>query len=116
MEPTILVVSSDGALRRALVSQLSAALPLNVEAHANLARGTGTGPSGIVVVPAAELTLSHCRGLVQEGLRVVVLAAFPRQIDQESYIDAGAAAYLPMTTDPAPLLEAIIRVSESVPG
>lgn len=69
-----------------------------------------------MVIPSAELTPGRCRELAAEGPEIVILAAFPRQIDQSSYTAAGAAAYVPMSVDAGPLIEAIRRLSTSMDG
>jgi hypothetical protein len=110
------VITADGALRRALSSRLGSALPLAAEVRSDLTSGRRFAPSDILVIPAAELPPARCRALTQHGLHVVVLAAFPRRIDEQSYLDAGAEAYVPMTVDTAMLVGAIERISAVLPG
>ncbi len=116
MEPTVVVISADGALRRALVSRLGRAVSIAAEVRSDFTSGRRLTTSDILIIPAAELSPARCRALALEGLHVVVLAALPRQADEQSYLDAGAEAYLPMTVDPAPLVEAIGRISTVLTG
>jgi DNA-binding NarL/FixJ family response regulator len=102
---SIHVVSSDSALRRALVARLGRSPDLSLPT-------TGWSldvqlPGRIVVVPASECSPGACRDLVARGHSVIVLAAVLRDNDRERYLAAGAAAYVPMTVDSEQLLEAL---------
>jgi hypothetical protein len=105
--PTIHVASSDRALLRALSAHLSHNGDLAVvglEDTVDLA-----GPA-LAVVPVADLTPDACRELTFRGVCVVVLAALPSERERETYLRAGAAAYVPMLPG-SPLLKAeILRV------
>lgn len=111
MEPIVRVVSADEALRRALVSRLTPVIDIKMDTESSLSPERALRASDILVIPAAELSPPGCQDLVDEGFHVIVLAAVPRPVDEQSYRAAGAADYIPMTIDPAPLVDAICRAA-----
>ena len=85
-----------------------------MDTESSLAVERITPASDILVVPAAELSLPACEDLASRGFQVIVLAALPRPLDEASYRAAGATAYVLMTIDPAPLVDAIQRAADPV--
>lgn len=114
MGVAIVIVSADAQLRRALLSRLGSALDASIEVRPEPAAGRPLLPSDVIIVPAAELSAAKCRELAQGAMRIVVLAAFPRQIDEASYLAAGAAAYVPMAVDARPLIDAVRQLALAI--
>lgn len=114
MEAKVHVITSDGALRRALVSRLQNAPNLPVTVLPERPENGHYAPGAILLIPVTELPISRCEELARLGLRVIVLAAMPRDADASRYREAGAAAYIPMSVDLTPLFETIRSTLESV--
>jgi hypothetical protein len=60
-----------------------------------------------VVASAAGFSTRECLNLARRGARVVLLAALPSDRERKRYLEAGAAAYLPMGTSEGELREVI---------
>lgn len=102
---TVHVVTSDGALRRALLGRLEHVPGLNL-----LMRDGTAGapkPEDVVVATTTDCPSERVAELTTAGVRVIILAAVPRASEQDRYRKAGAQAYIPMTVDTTQLVDAI---------
>lgn len=110
MAVTIHLAVSDATLRRALVSRLVPILGNGLFAGVPpLDRTIRAGD--VIVSPAADLSVEDCVRLAGRGVHVIILAPLPRPSEEERYARAGAAGYLPMAVDTAPLVQAIERAA-----
>ncbi len=100
------VVSSDGALRRALVARLERAPELHHHTSGDL-DFSSIRPGDVVVTTPADCPPERAHELVRAGAAVIILAAIPRQEERSRYERAGVAAYIPMLIDGVDLLRAI---------
>lgn len=116
VEANVHVITADGALRRALVSRLQNAPNLPVTVLQERPENGHYAPGEILLIPVSELPLERCEELARQGLRVIALAPMPRESDGVRYRDAGAAAYIPMSVDLAPLLGAVKSLLDSASG
>lgn len=110
MAVTIHLAVSDGSLRRALVSRLVPILGSGLFAGVPPVQRT-IHAGDVVVSPAADLAVDDCERLSARGVHVIILAPLPRPSEEERYARAGAANYLPMAVDTAPLVQAIERAA-----
>lgn len=62
---------------------------------------------GIVVTTDSTSSQRDVRRLARDGQEVVVLAAFPSDVEEGGYREAGARAYLPMVATVAPLVAVV---------
>lgn len=111
MAVSIHVLSSDPALRNALVSRLERSPGLTIASNGS---SPATPPTEIVVVPASECEPERCERLTSKGAYVIVLAAIPRDSERDRYLKAGAVAYVPMAVDSEELLAQISRLAPHV--
>ena len=111
MAVAVHVVTSDAALQKALTARLERSPRVVMTSHLDPFNRTG-----IVVTPASECEIERCAKLAARGLTVIILAAIPRPLEQERYLRAGAAAYVPMTIDSELLLAEIDREIDQVDG
>lgn len=66
----------------------------------------GNSPAPAVLVAAtSECSPDECFGLKQDNRDVIILAAVPSPFQEQAYLKAGAAGYLPMSIDVGPLVE-----------
>lgn len=105
MATSIHVVTSDPSLRRALTARLERSPGLVLSGDDGVASPFQT--ADIVVTPASDCEPEHCARLARSGVKVIVLAAIPREREKEQYLAAGAAAYVPMAVDLDQLLSEI---------
>ena len=100
----IRIVTSDRSLAEQLRVRLEAVLERAVTVLQSI---TETTPPAVVVTTTSECSADECAGLTQSGVDVVVLAALPSSFQETTYREAGAAHYLPMSLDIAPLALAL---------
>lgn len=100
----IRIVASDRSLAEQLRVRLEAVLDRAVTVLQSI---TETCPPAVVVATTSECSADECAGLTQAGVDVVVLAALPSTFQENSYRQAGARHYLPMSLDIAPLALAL---------
>lgn len=95
------VLTSDALLRRALRARLASARFVFPDS-----RDGAPPPSrhDVVLATTSDLPSERCAELASAGVRVVMLAAVPRERERSRYTAAGAAAYLPMTADGSQLV------------
>lgn len=108
-DSSLAVYFADGKLARTLSERLAAAIGRPVSVVDSLPR-SGYIPH-ILVTSTTQCSPVECHGVVEEGTQVIVLAAVPSSFQKGLYEKAGASAYLPMTLDLEPLLEAITSSS-----
>lgn len=108
-ERTISLHFTDVSLANALRDRIAADAPdrriVVVDDLVQSVRACGT-----LVTSTTQCSPAECAGLAEAGMHVIVLAAVPSEFQKGLYESAGAAAYLPMTLDLAPLIAAIKRV------
>jgi len=104
MMPSLHVVTSDGALKKALVTRLDRALGMNLSHDG---QRHPPEPDDIVVSTTTECPAGRAAELAASGVHVIVLSAIPREDERDRYRQAGAEAYLPMSTDVTQLVDAI---------
>jgi hypothetical protein len=97
------VQASSEVLRFSLVRQLEAGGGLDVEAGGPAAPGRAR----IIVVPVADCSPPECREFIDAGAAVIILAAIPSDRQRDTYLHAGAAAYVAMTPGTPDLLDAV---------
>jgi len=109
MMTTVHVLTTDGALRRALLGRLERVPEID-----RLVTGEADSPPqprDIVVATASDCPTERVAELATSGVRVIILAAVPREGDRDRYRQAGARAYVPMTVDTALLVDAIAQAT-----
>jgi hypothetical protein len=102
--PTIHVASRDPALTRALATHLERGGSLRVVSLDDTVELAGPA---LAVMSVADCPPQLCRELTFRGVCVVVLATLPSERERETYLQAGAGAYVPMLPG-SPLLKAEI--------
>jgi hypothetical protein len=107
----ISVYFADPALANALRERLAAATDETVEVVDDVV--SQLGQLGTLVTSTTQCSPAECAGIAEAGGQVIVLAAVPSDFQKQLYESAGAAAYLPMALDLAPLVAAIARVETS---
>jgi hypothetical protein len=108
---TVCVRAIDGGLESALVRTLADAF----SESAALVCGLEPACHGdIVVTTETASSPANVSDMTEKGERVVVLAAFPNEVDEAAYRQAGASAYLPMVAEVAPLIAAVAALMTSV--
>ncbi len=100
----IRVHTGDHSLAHQLSSRLGSVLGRAVTVLCSL-RDT-LAPS-ILVTTTSQCSADECAGLAESGVSVVILAALPSSFQEQSYLSAGAAHYLPMNLDIEPLADAL---------
>ena len=100
----IRIVTSDLSLAEQLRVRLDSVLDHAVTVLHSI---TETTPPAVVVTTTSACSADECAGLTQSGVDVVVLAALPSTFQEDTYRQAGAAHYLPMSMDIAPLALAL---------
>lgn len=108
MQPPIFVYFVDATLAKTLRGRLAAATGREVEIIPDLP--TGLKAPGVLVTSTTQCSPAECAGISETGHQVIVLAAVPSAFQKQLYESAGAVAYLPMSLDLAPLIEAIGEV------
>jgi DNA-binding NarL/FixJ family response regulator len=108
----ICVIAGAANVRHALVARLRhffgepiSALPTHT--NAQLEHGT------VVITTARDSPIECCKAMVDEGLRVIVLATKPNAAAARAFEAVGVGAYLPMELDLGPLLAAVREASGS---
>lgn len=101
---TVHVVTSDGALKRALLAKLERIPGLDLFTRDGM---TALQPKDIVVATTTDCPTERVAELAASGVRVIILAAVPRTTDSDRYRQAGAEAYIPMAVDTTQLVDAI---------
>jgi DNA-binding NarL/FixJ family response regulator len=102
-QPTILIAIADDVVRKAIGITLARALP----AFRVYTDGFGTGDGAVVVSTPRDCGLTRCNEFAQLGRSVVILAPVPRTTEATAYLQAGAAAYLPMDPNTGALVRAV---------
>lgn len=110
MGVSVVVLTSDSALQKALTSRLERLQPV-VMGHDP---GDPPASTEIVVTTVSECEPERCGRLTSKGAMVIVLAAIPREGERERYLQSGAAAYVPMSVDSAELLAEIQRLAPRI--
>ena len=105
-EAAVQIVASNHHLHRALVARLSRYQGIRIVAETR--EGMLEIQRDAVVTPVKDCSPRHCAQLATAGLRVVILAPVPNAAEHERYLEAGAAAYLPMSFDLSELVEALL--------
>lgn len=103
------VVAGDPVLARALASRLQR----DIEVPVSTDHAGGVGRGSIVVTTPLECAPVRCRELVESGAAVVILAALPKRIEEDSYRQSGAREYLPMLADGSNVAEAVKGIIRS---
>jgi DNA-binding NarL/FixJ family response regulator len=111
MAVEVLVQASSEVLRFSLVRQLQYGGDLAVDASTPSAFH---GRATIVVIPVADCSAFECRDLVESGAAVIVLAALPSDKQRDSYLNAGATAYVSMTPGSPELLDAVSNAASTL--
>ncbi|MFN0093957.1 MAG: hypothetical protein ACKVVT_04165 [Dehalococcoidia bacterium] len=109
----LVVVTSNVALRRALVAHLEGVGHFVVVARddtADLERGD------IVIAPTDGISPEEAFAVVAVGASLIVLAPLPSDPERDRYLAAGAGAYLPMLVDGDALHNAVARALGSDGG
>ncbi len=70
----------------------------------------------VVITTTADTSPARCRQLVEEGARVVVLAANRTEASESRFLLAGAERYLEMSADASPLVDAVSALTSPVGG
>jgi hypothetical protein len=112
MKPPISVYFADAKLARTLGERLAAATGRRVDIVDDLLPALES--SGPLVTSTTQCSPVECAGMTDAGRRVIILAAVPSAFQEELYGKAGASAYLPMSLDLGPLVEAIGRLEPSI--
>lgn len=81
---------------------LAKATGRSVGIHA--AVGESKAPA-VLVASTSECSPAECSGLTQGRRDVVIIAAVPSAFQEQAYLEAGAAGYVPMSIDVGPLVE-----------
>ncbi len=105
------VVTSDGALQKALRARLSGALGVDLS-HDGQRRQPAR--DDIVVSTTTECPADRAAELAAAGVHVIILSAIPREEERVRYRQAGADAYLPMSMDVTELVDAIRHAEAAV--
>ncbi len=100
---TVHVRASDVFLGRVLRSRLTQ----HLGERARFAPAGADPKGGVVVATSPACRPEECAELVDRGASVVVLAPVPSAAEEERYLSAGAAAYLPMLINLTPLYSAV---------
>lgn len=106
---TVHVLTTDGALRRALLGRLKRVPEID-----ELVCDDGAPPPqprDIVVATASDCPTDRVAELATAGVRVIILAAVPREGDRDRYRQAGACAYVAMAVDTTLLVNAIAQAT-----
>ncbi len=99
------------ALYRALRAQLARMADWDFRP---LDQPLGEAPAGAIVVATPSVVgAEECRALAARGIHVVILCPIPRPSDREAYLEAGAAAYVPMSVDGRELYEALRAICQA---
>jgi len=112
MPVVVHVVTADAALQKALSARLERS-PRVVLTNED-GKLDPFARTDIVVTPASDCDVERCVKLAAHGFMVIILAAIPRAFDEERYLRAGAAAYIPMAVDSEQLLAEIHREIDQV--
>lgn len=74
------------------------------------------GPGAIVVATPSVVSVHACRELARRGVRVIILCPIARPNERHDYLEAGAAAYVPMSVEGTELYEALRAICEGGGG
>ena len=97
MVESIYIVTSDGTLGRVLQRSLEReGRSGSIQWQANF--DGITGPS-MVITTERDCPMERCSELTRRHVSVVILAALPTDARRDSYRTAGAAAYVPMSSN-----------------
>ncbi len=101
------ILCSDAGLAEQLRARLEHALGRAVRVLKGLCE---SNPHEVVITTTSACSPDECAGLSQSGNAVVVLAALPSSFQEQHYRKAGAAHYLAMSLDIAPLAAAVLSL------
>ncbi len=102
----VVVVASDGYLRRAIAARLQPHAPAGFLAGSSLDLAA---PDDILLVPERECSPARCQVLTRQGISVIILASLPTDRQRTAYARAGADAYVPLSLDATTLIGAVTQ-------